>query len=134
MTEYGKNRAAEYAFSLGEDIDRHEDDKAPSQEVDTNEAVRQEQLASILALRNKVAELRLQQGDSEIQIAHLKDQIQSAPDTEVPALTGERVQELKRYQTLVAEASASLPQYEEKCRLMEARYRTVFPDFVRDLE
>lgn len=133
MDRYGDRRAADLEYANAEPIGEKlpVPEKIPVGEatevhVDEKEEARLERLEAIKAMQEKVTALRLEQSDNDTQIANLTEQIQKASDDELPALTGERVKQLKGFQTKKEMTDARLGEYEKKLQVAEAQYRTVF--------
>lgn len=95
---------------------------------------REEGVELIKALREKVSVLKLEQSDSEVQINVLRKQIEETTEDTLPALTGERIKELKKYQDEKRQADETLRVSQEKLTRAEAQYRLAFPDFPIDSE
>lgn len=89
---------------------------------------REEMEELIRALREKISLAKLDQADSGVQIAALKKQIEETTEDVLPALTGERIKQLKEHQERKQQADEVLRASEEKLKRAEARYQTAFPD------
>lgn len=136
MDRYGERRAADLAYANAEPLAKKlpASEKIPVGEAtevhtDEKEEARLEDMETIKVLREKVAALRLEQADNDAQIVRLSDQIQSTTEEALPALTGERVKQLKEYQEKKRTIDSSVAEYGKKLSGAEARYRTAFPGF-----